>query len=109
MQYLSRAQIRRCRSGIDITVKSGSPEVKSFELAPTWNMVMGYKNGTMSETRYTELYLAGLDRHREEIHQWTLELGQDITFLCYCRDEWFCHTYILINWLVDNWPEEFCK
>jgi len=41
---------------VDITVKSG---VKAF--APTWDMVMGYKRGTLSIEEYTKV-----SRHDEE-------------------------------------------
>jgi len=36
---------------IDITIKSG---IKAF--APTWPMVIGHKNGTITEKEYTDQY-----------------------------------------------------
>jgi uncharacterized protein YeaO (DUF488 family) len=77
---------------LDITVKSGD---KLF--APTWNLVMGYKNGTITEEHYTEGYLAlmrlSYKRNRE---QWQALLARDsVTLCCYCKRGDFCHRVIL--------------
>jgi hypothetical protein len=41
--------------GVDVTVKSAEGFARSF--APSWSMVMGYKNGTLTEAQYTEQYM----------------------------------------------------
>jgi hypothetical protein len=41
--------------GVDVTVKSAKGFARSF--APTWKMVMGYKNGMQTEAQYTEKYV----------------------------------------------------
>ena len=44
MVELTRTQIRPGVKGVDVTVKSAVGFARSF--APTWKMVMGYKNGS---------------------------------------------------------------
>ena len=78
----------------DITVKSGH---KAF--APTWDMVMGIKNGTMTEAQYTERYRELMS---ESVHKypgaWSdLLLKGEVTLVCYCPKGAFCHRYLLVK------------
>ena len=66
-------------------------------LAPTWAMINGIKNGTMSEAEYTSRYIAKLDELGEEYILRGLTDGD--VLLCYERPERFCHRHILANWL----------
>lgn len=100
MKAVRRAQIGR-RSGIDVTVKAG------LLVSPTWTYVMGYKNGRISAQQYTNWYLKRLEDSSEAIIAWAIELPDEITFLCYCRDGDFCHTYILARWLAKTMPDVF--
>lgn len=43
---LTRAQIRPGVKGVDVTAKSALGFARAF--SPTWSMVMGYKNGTLT-------------------------------------------------------------
>ncbi len=107
MIYLSRTQIYNKKGSvneIDITIKSGAKLV-----APTWGMVMGWKDGTITDQEYTRMYLNILEKNKEKIIEWLKSLKLDrIVFMCYCRDNTFCHTYLLIDWLVEQ-DKEFIK
>lgn len=113
---LKRAQIRQGQQGIDTTVKSATGFAKAF--APTWDMVMGHKNGTLSDERYTFQYTTILDRILDPRRDRSLEnpwrqllaAGQgagEVTLLCYCRDGRFCHTHLMIDYATTRWPEAF--
>lgn len=104
MTILTRAQIRRGVEGIDTTVKSAHGIWRAF--APRWDMVMGYKNGTLSEAQYTAQYHEILARVPCAVWQ-ALENGERQTLLCYCRDGWFCHTQLIIDYAVRQFPERF--
>ena len=112
MIQLSRAKIGHYdgRDALNVTQKSGTGLGRLF--APGWNMVMGHKNGTISDTSYTKLYrcvyddafrqtpglLAALQKHAA---------GEHITFTCYCKDGDFCHTHLLMRWLINDFPRAF--
>lgn len=95
---------------IDITVKSGSGIGKIF--APTWDMVMGVKNGTLSNEEYTATYYQLLtDRwntHSKEILEF-VEMVKTfpVTIVCYCQKGSFCHRYLLKEWLVYNFKVKY--
>ena len=97
MVKLSRAQIRPGVKGVDVTVKSAVGFARSF--APTWKMVMGYKNGTLTEAQYTEQYMKILDAVSVEAWRWLYAqaVNGEVVLLCYCRDGWFCHTHLIIR------------
>ncbi len=82
---------------LDITVKSGD---KAF--APTWKIVMGSKEGRISEEEYThqyhELMRGSYQKNRK---RWDEVLSLDeIILACYCRPDSFCHRYLLKDMLV---------
>jgi len=83
--------------GLDITVKSGAGLGKL--LAPTWDLVLGVKGGTISEEEYTRVYLALLrERYRGRKEQFLEVLRRDeVVLLCYCRKGWFCHRHIAVE------------
>ncbi|RMH36692.1 MAG: DUF488 family protein [Nitrospirae bacterium] len=103
MTVLKRAQIGKA-AGIDTTVKSASGIWKAF--APTWDMVMGIKHGTLSEAEYRARYAAILERVPAQVWDKLAERDEAI-LLCYCRDGWFCHTHLIIDFAVRNWPDRF--
>ena len=105
---LSRSPIWKKLPGLDITVKSGKTLGKSF--APTWSMVLNHKKGEMTDQEYTDLYLEILDKIDEQIYEKLYQYGTDnngINFLCYCRDGIFCHTYLLIDYLIKKFPDKY--
>ena len=68
MVKLTRAQIRPGVKGVDVTVKSAVGFARSF--TPSWSMVMGYKNGTLTEAQYTEQYMKILGAVSVEAWRW---------------------------------------
>ncbi len=122
MITLKRAQIGKT-PGVDITVKS-SHGVHAKAFAPRWDMVCGHKNWTaqqegkplpypkytpMSDETYTAQYLAILDTVSVSDWHWLMAQAQEgvLTVLCYCRDDWFCHTHLLIDYMMRRAPQKF--
>ncbi len=100
MTLLYTAQYRYSGPGrLDITVKGNHPIGQVF--APTWGMVMDYKNGRGGEQAYTEAYRTLLSgRHLSLINavNWLFEQEQ-VTLVCFCAPGAFCHRLILASWL----------
>ena len=84
---------------LDITVKSGE---KTF--APTWDMVMAYKNKEINNLEYSALYGMLMDDSRAKFkRQWNELLSRDeVVLVCCCGQGDFCHRLLLANMLV-NW------
>lgn len=81
---------------LDITVKGQDPLGRWF--APTWDMVMGYKNGIISESEYKRLYNNILVKIPTYI--WTeLTKRERITLVCFCKPNTFCHRVLLANYM----------
>ena len=78
---------------LDITVKGHSP------FGPAWGMVMGIKNGTMTEEEYTEQYYSMIRRlYTSNKGLFRTICGKEtITFCCYCKSGTFCHRYLLAS------------
>ena len=82
-------------SVIDATRKSAK---KAKTLAPSWDMIMGYKKGTMTEEEYTRRYAQIMKRSQQERRAaWenTLRDKEAFVILCYCREDEFCHRHLL--------------
>jgi uncharacterized protein YeaO (DUF488 family) len=109
MVKLTRAQIRPGVKGVDVTVKSAKGFARSF--APSWTMVMGYKNGTLTEAQYTEQYMKMLDAVSVEAWRWLYAqaVNGEVVLLCYCRDGQFCHTLLIIQFATEKYPKAFSK
>ena len=115
MVKLTRAQIRPGVKGVDVTVKSAKGFARSF--VPTWSMVMGYKNGTLTEAQYTEQYMKILDAVSVEAWRWLYAqaVNGEVVLLCYCRDvdaqgqRVFCHTHLIIQFATEKYPKAFSK
>lgn len=109
MVFLGRAQKRQELNSpgpLDITIKSSTGWAKAF--APTWDMVLAHKKGTMSDEEYTLQYARILDNIPastwETLHAYGLRMGGHITFICYCPDGAFCHTNLLIDYMTHVRP-----
>jgi len=81
----------------DITVKGMDPYGKYF--APTWNMVTGIKDGSISEEEYIKQYLQILEEVPTYVFDWLLK-PETRTFVCFCSKEAFCHRNILVKYLI---------
>lgn len=81
---------------LDTTIKSGVGDGALF--APTWEMVMGHKDGTLSDEAYREQYLA-LMRHRylSRAGDWQrfIKSTGRVAIACYCAPGKFCHRHLL--------------
>ena len=109
---LDRAPLRKNgRPGLDITVKSAIGIARFF--APTWDMVRSHKSGLINDDIYTMLYEARLDRLSDEVIDWIYSEGcangGELTLLCYCQDNKFCHTHVLMEYLVRQFPDCFVR
>ena len=84
---------------LDITVKSGD---KAF--APTWKMVMGSKEGRITQEEYTRQYYDLMRKsYRQNRERWDEILAADEVILaCYCRADSFCHRYLLKDMLMKS-------
>lgn len=108
---LSRAQIySRPEHGLDITRQTALDWLKP--LAPTWSMVKQGRSGKMSQKEYKRLYIDILKRVNK--NTWTLlhNIGfkwKEIIFLCFCPNNSFCHTYLLIDYMADKMPDVYEK
>ena len=113
MVKLTRAQIRPGVKGVDVTIKSSKGFARAF--SPTWPMVMGYKNGTLTEAQYTEQYMKILDAVSVEAWRWLYAQAVDgeVVLLCYCRDKdasgnrVFCHTRLIAADAAARFPKAF--
>lgn len=101
---------------LDITVKGNCPAGKLY--APTWKMVQGVKDGTMTEEEYTGQYYGLLiERYNKlgsemiklvEIVQGTANMpARDVTVVCFCPAGTFCHRHLLVQFLRHNWAVEY--
>ncbi len=84
---------------VDITVKGKHPVWQPF--APTWDMVMGVKNLTLSEEEYIMKYLGILQK--VPINTWNKLLSmEEVVFVCFCNEQNFCHRNILTNFICQT-------
>ncbi len=83
---------------LDITV-SNKNTTWGRAFAPTWDMVMGHKNHTLSDDDYTEQYCAlmhtSLLNYPE--HWKYLASLERVVLVCFCVPNAFCHRVILAN------------
>lgn len=86
-------------------------------LYPSWAMVMGLKQGEITQEQYRELYLQMLEapcscrRSQQEPHpvrqhleaiKAEVEKGRDIVLLCWEPPGQFCHRVLVAEYLVNN-------
>jgi hypothetical protein len=86
----------------DITVKGQDPMGKAF--APTWDIVNGVKNGSVSEQEYVDRYLQILHNIPRESWEWLFS-RETRTFVCFCAKDAFCHRNILLNYLLAQYGD----
>jgi len=91
---------------LDITVKSATPP--GSVLAPTWEMVKRYKDGTLDQWQYTIKYFAKLvdrmyragDREQKMLDA-ILTDRKSLTLVCFCPVGEFCHRILAARMLED--------
>lgn len=80
---------------VDTTVKGKAPL-----FAPTWDMVMGHKNGTITDEEYTRLYREKMIQSWVENREgWErfMQREEPIALACYCAPGKFCHRKLLVK------------
>jgi hypothetical protein len=107
---LSRAQMNSPRQGFDVTTRTKLP------VSPPWWLVNDYKSEKIGEEVYKEHYLHHLDENILDIVKWLDSLPEKLPIIkethhlvlkCFCPDGVFCHTHLLIDWLLIEFPERF--
>lgn len=100
---LTRSSMRtKGIKGIDITYR------RKLCVSPPRDLVLGYKAGAITEENYTEVYLKQLNDNAEDIITWAWCIcGEIIKFKCFCPEGAFCHTHLLIDWLIEKRPDLF--
>lgn len=87
---------------IDTTVKSGNSV-----FSPTWDMVLGHKDGSVSDEEYTKRYRERMiESWKNNRAEWESYLRREhpIAIACYCKPGVFCHRLLLKDIF-----EELCK
>jgi len=71
------------------------------KLAPSWNLLNGYKNGDISKDQYISIYTATvLDKlDAKEVYD---ELGENAVLMCWEKSSDFCHRHIVATWFFDK-------
>ena len=77
---------------LDITVKGQDPLGKYF--APTWSMVCGIKEGSLTTQMYEIGYEDILAYVPDKIYK-KLFRKKEVTLVCFCRSNQFCHRFLL--------------
>jgi len=92
---------RNIPDGLDISVKSAPEDGQAF--IPTWDMVLGYKEGRIREEEYVIQYREKMLRSQfNSPEKWAKLLARPrVTLLCYCHPAEFCHRYLLAAMLVN--------
>jgi uncharacterized protein YeaO (DUF488 family) len=82
---------------LDTTVKTGSSV-----FAPTWDMVMAWKAGTLSDEEYSVQYRQRMeDSWNNHADVWLKTLDTDQLVLgCFCPPNTFCHRRLLAKMFV---------
>ena len=106
---IRRAPLRRGQQGVDITVKSAKGPARAF--APSWDMVRGHQEGTLSDEEYTRRYLPILQAAPRETWEWLAKqaVGGQLTVRCFCRDGKFCHGHLLVSYATSTFPDLFVR
>jgi len=66
------------------------------KLAPTYDLLIKWKNGNMTEEEYIKEYKLILNKL--DPHKVYRQLGEDAILLCYEKSGDFCHRHIVAKW-----------
>lgn len=106
-KYIQTSNYARCGNNpMAMAISYSCPEWYAGKriavLAPTWNLISGYKAGDISEADYTTGYLKIL-QERALTPQGVLDLVPDnAILLCYESPSEFCHRRVLAEWIYLN-------
>lgn len=68
-------------------------------LAPTWDLVGGYKDGSITQQEYTTRYVQLLEGREIDPMGIAHNLPEGTILLCYERPGDFCHRRVLAEWV----------
>lgn len=104
---LKRASLYKTKNGLDVTAKSKDSIGMFF--APPWSLVSSYQNKQINEKEYEQEYKKVLDDLPPEVIKklYDKHKGQGLTLLCYCHDNSFCHTHLIIKYLTTKYKNIF--
>lgn len=101
MIYLSYFAKYKGSNGVSVSI--GTPSWfngdKCIELAPSWELVKGYKSGRITKKEYRKAYIKQLKALN--VHEYYKLLNTRV-LLCYEKPEDFCHRHIIREWFVRN-------
>jgi hypothetical protein len=74
-------------------------------------MVMGYKNGTLTETQYTEQCVKILGAVSVETWRWLYAQAMygEVVLPCFCSGGRFCHSSLIIRYATEKYPQAFSR
>lgn len=113
----TRIRLRRAMVGyvgidrLDVTVRSADAVGRPF--TPTWAMVRSLKAGRIGREQYSLMYRQILGRlpyagaWLDELLAFGHSHDGRLTVVCYCPNGAFCHTHLLIDWLVEHYGALF--
>jgi len=96
---------------VDITVQGNDPVGEVF--APTEEIQEDYKKYWNEEVYTRNYYNLLIQRWIDNYHgirKIVIELIQktmvdNVTLVCFCPNDTFCHRHLLVKWLIHNWPQ----
>jgi len=105
--YTSRNSRYAGPDKLDITAKSGRWSriggIVGSTFAPTWDLIVGYMRGQITEAQYASVYRAMMHKSQQENRdQWDELLHMDrVTLCCFCPPGEFCHRVLLAALLAE--------
>lgn len=72
------------------------------EVAPTWDMIYGLKNGDITERKYKERYSTILQSIEIDWEHFVNKCKSPTFFLCYESPKDFCHRHMFASWVETN-------
>lgn len=90
-------------NGVSIALKAptGFTGRQYKRLAPRWDLLSGYKNGTINNEQYEQIYKQTV---LDKLNPQTVysDLGEDAVLLCWEKPEKFCHRHLVAEWLNEK-------
>lgn len=71
-------------------------------LTPTWDMVMGVRDGKITEHQYTERYFEHLLKNKVTVDRVLNNLPKNACLLCYEPGFMFCHRRLVAMWIENE-------
>ena len=86
---------------VEVSIARGTPVWfkgdKMEDIAPSWELVHGYKDGSISDEAYTSIYISQLMSRQDALQSIVNSIVNDkkrYVFKCHCGKGKFCHRFI---------------